>query len=139
MISRTLLNHITRPWHCGLPCVEGGWGRRRLTADRSTISHSRNDLSYVTVQVVDAKGTPVPEAAVNVSFKIEAGPGEIAAVGSGDPRDTSSFYQAARRTWQGKALAIVRPTGSTAGSITLSATAAGLAKATATVTTATKD
>ena len=111
----------------------------RLTADRSTISHSRNDLSYVMVQVVDAKGTPVPEAAVNVSFKIEAGPGEIAAVGSGDPRDTSSFYQAARRTWQGKALAIVRPTGSTAGSITLSAAAAGLAKATATVTTATKD
>ena len=106
----------------------------QLIADRSSIRNSRNDLSYITLQVIDGKGTPVPEATVEVNFTI-AGPGEIAAVGNGNPRDVSSFYQSTRRTWQGKALAIIRPAGTGAvGSITLSAMAEGLPKATVMVT-----
>jgi beta-galactosidase len=107
----------------------------RLTADRSAIKHSRDDLSYVTVTVVDSSGVPVPEARANVTFAID-GPGEIAAVGSGDPRDTASFYQGSRMTWNGKAIAIVRPTGAAPGKITLSAAASGLPTATAVVVTA---
>jgi hypothetical protein len=40
-----------------------------------------------------------------------------------------------RITWRGKAIAILRPTGSTSGTITLTASAKGLPDATVTVTT----
>ena len=41
-----------------------------VTADRSSILAYRGDLSYVTVTVVDADETPVPEARVEVSFAV---------------------------------------------------------------------
>ena len=62
-----------------------------VTADRDSISAYRGDLSYVTVTVVDAEGTPLPEARVPISFAV-TGDGELAAVGSGDPTDVSSFH-----------------------------------------------
>ena len=66
------------------------------------------------------------------------GPGELAAVGSGDPADVGSFHVPNRRTFLGKAVAIVRP-GSlsnppTAGTITVTATADGLKSGSATIT-----
>ena len=55
---------------------------------------------------------------------------EIAAVGSGDPRDAGSFGGPTRRTYRGRATAIVRPGAAGAdaepGVVTLSATADGL-------------
>jgi len=103
-----------------------------LSADRSTIDADRDDLSYVTVQVVDAAGIPVPDAAVDVTFEV-AGPAELAAVGSGDPQDTGSFHAATRRTYRGRAVAIIRPgtanKGLSEGTATLKASAAGLTSA----------
>ena len=147
-----------------------------VTADRDSISAYRGDLSYVTVTVVDAEGTPLPEAQVPISFAV-TGDGELAAVGSGDPTDVSSFHcpgrpgrlsalsafliksvsygafvwarralnnqkrrfsaraVPARTTWQGRAVAILRPTTTTAGAIKLTATAAGLPTSSITVAT----
>ena len=64
------------------------------------------------------------------------GDGELTAVGTGDPTDVSSFHQGKRTTWHGVAVAIVRPTTTTAGSMKLTASAKGLKSASATVTTA---
>ncbi|HEX7584422.1 MAG TPA: glycoside hydrolase family 2 TIM barrel-domain containing protein, partial [Prolixibacteraceae bacterium] len=50
----------------------------RLTADRSELKASRNDLSYVTVEVIDEAGNLVPNANLPIQFKIE-GAGELAA------------------------------------------------------------
>ncbi len=107
-----------------------------VTADRTSISAYRGDLAYVTVSVVDAVGTPVPEARIHVSFEV-SGDGELAAVGSGDPTDVSSFHVPERTTWQGRAVAILRPTTTTAGTIKLTATAEGLASSSITVMTTT--
>ena len=43
--------------------------RLRLTADRPSIRASRNDLSYVTVEVVDADGVRVPTASAAHPFR----------------------------------------------------------------------
>ena len=109
----------------------------KLTPDRTKLRADRGDLSYVTVEVVDANGNLVPDAAFLVKFT-STGTGELAAVGSGDPADIGSFYQGTRTTYQGRAMAILRPGTASVlptagGSITLTATAAGLKPATATV------
>ena len=100
----------------------------RLTADRSAIRSDRNDLSYVTVEVVDQAGVVVPNAEVPVGFTV-SGAGELAAAGSASPNDASSFRAPVRKTYQGRCIAILRPKGA-AGQITLKAEAEGLKAAT---------
>ncbi len=98
-----------------------------LKADRSTIQASRNDLSYVTVEVVDDKNNVVPNATVPVEFSI-SGAGELAAVGNANPSEMASFHQPKRNTFRGKCLVILRPKGD-AGDITLEAKSPGLQSA----------
>jgi len=105
----------------------------RLTADRSTIRADRNDLSYVTVEIVDEHGTVVPNGAFPVHFTV-TGEGELAATGSPAPNDAASFCQPVRKTWRGRCLAILRPKGDS-GKITLKAEADGLKAATIVVQT----
>ena len=115
----------------------------KLLADRPTIGATRDDLAYVTVLVVDAKGVLCDHAAVDVAFTA-SGAGELFRVGSGNPIDTDSFTNGKRTTWRGKAVAVLRPSKAAAaaaaavagGSITLTATAAGLTKGTVSVTVA---
>ncbi|MEO6733839.1 MAG: glycoside hydrolase family 2 TIM barrel-domain containing protein [Ferruginibacter sp.] len=107
--------------------------RLRLVADRTTINANRNDLSYVMVEVTDEKGQVVPNAKIPILFSI-SGAGEIAAVGNGSPTEMASYQQPKRNTWNGKCLAIVRPTGK-AGTINLKTTAVGLTLAQVTIIT----
>ncbi len=95
----------------------------RLTADRSEIKASRNDLSYVTVEVTDEDGNLVPDANVPIQFSI-SGDGELAAVENGNPNDMKSFRTPECKTFKGKCLVILRPSG-TAGTISLTAKADG--------------
>ena len=85
--------------------------RLHAVADRGAIAARRSDLAYVTVTVVDAAGVPVPDAEVEVWFRLlpQSGPGEVAAVGNGNPTDPASVRAAARRTYRGRCLAILRP------------------------------
>lgn len=100
----------------------------KLTADRQKIRADRNDLSYVTVQVLDAGGNLAADAMLPIRFSVE-GAGKLIAVGSADPRDLASFQQPQRRTYQGKCLAVLQPNGMR-GSITLRANSEGLAPST---------
>jgi beta-galactosidase len=114
-------------------CTAGKPKEIRLTADRSTIRADRNDLSYVTVEIVDEHGTIVPISELPIRFTI-TGAGELAATGNGAPNDATSFQQPLRKTWRGRCLAILRPKGD-AGKITLKAEADGLPAATEVVKT----
>ena len=96
----------------------------KLTADRDSIRADRNDLSYVTVEIVDADGQRVPDAEIAVHFSV-SGAGELAAHGSGNPRDAMSFHAPLRRTFEGRCLVILRPLNSP-GKIQLRAEAEGL-------------
>src|ERR1017187_8608255 len=92
---------------------------------------TRNDLAFVTVELLDAAGTPVPDGVRTIDFQIE-GVGELAAAGSANPKDVTSFRQPTARTFRAKCMAILRPLGH-AGTITLRATSAGLEPATVVV------
>ncbi len=105
----------------------------RLVADRSAIRANRNDLSYVTVEVVDQNGSVVPTAVMPIRFTV-AGAGELAATGSSAPNDASSFHVPLRKTYEGRCIAILRPTGGV-GKIILKAEADGLKSATIAVRT----
>ena len=100
--------------------------RIKLTADRSTIKANRNDLSYVKVEITDAQGNSIPDAAIPVTFSV-LGVGEIAGSGNACPTDMESFNSPICKTYHGQALAILRPLkNKKAGTITLKATANGL-------------
>jgi beta-galactosidase len=99
-----------------------------LNPDRAKLKASRDDLSYVMVQVVDEQGRPVPDAVVPVAFAIN-GPAEIAAVGNANPKDVASFRQPRRDTFHGACVLIVRPTGKS-GVIDVSAESPTLESAT---------
>ena len=109
-----------------------------LTAapDRATIRGDPDDLSYVTIVVVDADGSAVPDTAgVLVRVALE-GPAQLLALGSGDPKDPTSFSAVARTAWRGRLVAIIQPiAGAAVGAVTLRASAPGLANATALITT----
>ena len=120
----------------------------RLVVDRDTVDASRSDLAFVVAEVVDTDGVLVSCADEHkdskctpptVSFAV-SGAGELEAVGSGDPIDPSSFSGPERKTYRGRATAIVRPGKRgggppTAGTITITAKADGLGDASITVTT----
>ena len=101
--------------------------RLRLLADRSTIRANRNDLCYVTAEITDDHGRLVPTAALSVRFSL-SGPGELAAVGSANPKLPESFRGPTRTTFHGRGLAIVRPVGGP-GTVLLQAEADGLKSA----------
>jgi beta-galactosidase len=105
----------------------------RLTADRSAISGDGQDLSFVTVEVVDKDGRVVPAADTALSFSVE-GPGELAATDNGNPADMTSFVSKERKAFNGLALAIVRGKPGSRGKATLKVTGAGLKAAQITLT-----
>ena len=97
----------------------------RLVPDRSTINADMNDLAYVSVEIVDAKGNVVPNVSdLEVSYQL-SGNATLAAVGSGSPNDMSSFQQNHKKVFLGKGMVILRPNG-TVGKIVLKAKAEGL-------------
>jgi len=104
-----------------------------LTADRSGIRASRNDLAYVTVEVADENGNVIPNADIPVNFTI-SGEGELAAAGNSSPNQMTSFRQPKCKLYHGKAIVIIRPSGK-AGTITLKADSGGLIPASVVVTT----
>ncbi len=104
----------------------------QLSPDRARLKPTRDDLSYVIVQVVDDAGRLVPDAVVPVSFSIN-GAGEIAAVGSANPKDVASFRKPRRDTFHGECVVVVRPTGKP-GTIDVKAETPGLEPASVTLT-----
>lgn len=79
----------------------------KLTADRTEIKANNQDLSYITVELLDANGLRNPKAEDLVRFELE-GPGTIVAVGNANPKSIESFQQPQRKAWQGKCLVVVK-------------------------------
>ena len=81
----------------------------RLTADRKTITADGKDLSFVTVETVDANGIPVPMANNLIKFSIE-GNATIVGTDNGDPTDSLSLKKPERRLFNGKAIVVIQST-----------------------------
>ncbi|MBO2945472.1 DUF4982 domain-containing protein [Paenibacillus sp. F411] len=85
----------------------GAPARVLLEADRTVIQADGEDLSFITVSIVDEQGKLCPHADHNVSFLLQ-GPGEIAAVDNGDPTSIIPFSARDMQAFHGKCLVIVR-------------------------------
>jgi beta-galactosidase len=88
----------------------------RMTPDRTEIKANRNDLSYITVEVIDDNGKRVPDAEVVIDFEIQ-GKGKLAGVGNSNPTDMKSFQQPHCKTFKGRCLLIVQPLEGESGEI----------------------
>ena len=94
--------------------------RLHIEADRPVITAARDDLAYLDVSLVDADGIRYTSADRPVCVEV-SGAGVILGFGSADPSTEERFDATTRRTFDGRALAVLRPTGT--GEIRLRATA----------------
>jgi beta-galactosidase len=94
----------------------------RAEADRGVITAGGGDLAYVTLTLTDTGGTPYASADRPVSVEV-TGDGVLLGFGSADPSTEERFDSTERHTYDGRALAVLRPTGP--GKIRLTATAPG--------------
>ena len=106
----------------------------RMTADRENIEANRNDLAYITVELVDETETRVPDAEKMIEFDIR-GQGELAGIGNGNPIDIKSFQQPRCTSFRGRCLLIVRPFKDNPGEIIITARSGDLKEETLTITT----
>ncbi|HEY8561970.1 MAG TPA: glycoside hydrolase family 2 TIM barrel-domain containing protein [Pyrinomonadaceae bacterium] len=95
-----------------------------LSVDRKTLFNNWDDVAFVTVSVVDANGTLVPDASDLITFGI-AGAGVLAAVDSADVGSIESYRGTTRRAFQGTCFAMLKANAAV-GKITLTATAPNL-------------
>ena len=98
-------------------------------ADRAVIRADGDDLSFISVAVVDADGVVAPRASHRVTFEV-SGPGEIVATDNGDPTNFQPFPSPVRDAFSGWCLAIVRAKPGTPGEMRVTARADGLRPAT---------
>jgi beta-galactosidase len=105
-----------------------------LKPDRDHLVANGQDLSYLTVQLLDEHGVRNPLAEDLITFAVN-GPGTIVAVANANPISTESYQQPKRKAWQGRALLIIKSE-KQAGRITVTASAKGIAPARAIIDTA---
>jgi len=102
----------------------GAPARIALVPDRTRIRADGEDLSFVTVSVLDRAGIPVPTADHVVRFRV-GGDARIVGVDNGDQVSHAPFKADRVRLFNGKALVIVRA-GERPGTAALTAEADGL-------------
>ena len=91
----------------------------RLTPDRTQIDADGNDVSVITVEVLDGHGRAIPVADYPIKFKV-SGEGALIGVGNGDPNCQESDKEPQRSLFNGLAQVIVQGTRSP-GTITVEA------------------
>lgn len=98
-----------------------------LKADRNSISSKGEDLSFVTVSVVDKNGTPCPTATNNMKFNV-SGAGKFRAACNGDATSLVAFNSTEMPLFSGELVVVVE--GLRYGTAMLSVSADGLPTAT---------
>lgn len=114
-----------QPWATDVVRTAGPAARLQLNVDRAEVRADGQDLAFVTVQIVDATGQPVPRAALTLRFSV-SGAGEFVAADNGDATDFEAFPSSTRKAFSGQAVAIVRGKRGAAGAMTLRVEAEGL-------------
>lgn len=75
----------------------------RLTAE----SGKSRELTFVTVEIVDAQGNLVPEADDELTFNVR-GNGTLLGAGNADIKSEEPYFDATHHAWKGRALAVIR-------------------------------
>ena len=104
----------------------------RLTADRTRIDTQWDDLSHVTVEIVDSQRRVVPTADNEIVFSL-SGPGRILGLDNGQADSHENYQSDRRKAFAGRALALVQSSGQP-GEMRLTASSASLTGASVTIT-----
>ncbi|RQO73545.1 beta-galactosidase [Pedobacter sp. KBW01] len=96
----------------------------RLKADRKRLYANGQDLSFVTVEIVDKQGNIRPDANHSLTFKL-SGAATIAATDNADLKDITPYTSNTRKPWNGRAMVIVKSSDK-AGNIKLQVSSPGL-------------
>lgn len=97
-----------------------------LETDRKTIKSNGEDLSFVTVSVVDKNGIPCPTATNQLQFEV-TGKGTFRAACNGDATSLELFHLPTMKLFSGKSVVLVKST-KEAGKIELKVSGKGLKK-----------
>ena len=81
--------------------------RLRLTADRSVMTAGGQDLSFITVEIIDREGHVCPNAAIPCEAIVK-GQGTLLSFASADLKDCEPYTSPRVTTWKGRALLVVR-------------------------------
>jgi len=95
-----------------------------LQPDRREIRSDGQDLAFVTVRVVDAKGECVPRAETALRFRVE-GAGAFVASDNGDPTNFEALQAPTRKAFGGLCMVILRSKPGQVGPIRLTVSADG--------------
>jgi len=79
----------------------------KLEADRTTLKANGEDLSYITVSVVDKDGNICPTATNELSCKVK-GAGEFKVICNGDATSLDVFHEPVMKTFSGKLVVTVQ-------------------------------
>ena len=96
----------------------------RASADRTRIKADGQDLSFVTVEIVDKNGTVCPNESTELTFKL-TGKAKLIAAGNGDIKELGSTVDNKHNAWKGRAISVIRSS-SQKGKATLTVSAPGL-------------
>jgi beta-galactosidase len=96
----------------------------KLEADRTILEANGEDLSYVTVSVVDRNGYPCPTATQQLNFSV-SGKGTYRAACNGDATSLEQFHLPTMKLFSGKLVVLVQST-EEAGKMELTVTGKGL-------------
>ncbi|MET0372372.1 MAG: DUF4982 domain-containing protein, partial [Sphingobium sp.] len=109
----------------------GAPARLRLTPEHPGGRKDRHALAYVGLELLDTNGRVVPEGELPIELAI-SGPAQLIGFGSANPLAVGSFTATAAKTFRGRALMILRSTG-TPGTVRIEARSAGLTGAATTI------
>ena len=87
--------------------TSGSPARLRLTPDKTVMTADGQDLTYITLEVVDKQGRVCPDAAIPCEAIVK-GQGSLLSFASADLKDTEPYTSSRVTTWKGRALLVVR-------------------------------
>jgi len=96
-----------------------------LSPDTTDLIADGKDVCYMEFAVTDENGLRIPDAEHEMTFTV-TGPGDLIAVGNGNPAGHQSHTSNVHNAWQGRGLAIIRTRRMMPGTITVTASAEGL-------------
>jgi beta-galactosidase len=112
-------------WATDVVKTTGEASKMTLSANHTVIKAGGEDLSYITVKIIDKEGLMVPRTHNSIKFSVQ-GPGEIVATDNGDATSFAPFQSHERPAYNGMALVIVKGKKGQKGKFSVKAESLGL-------------
>ena len=116
-----------KPWAKDTRTTTGAAKNVKVSVDRDVIVGDGQDLSYIALSTIDAKGKVVPTDCRRVSFRI-SGPAELVGFCNGNQTDQTSMVSKEQSFFNGRILAVVRGKRGKSGKAEVQVQAEGLPK-----------